>query len=50
MVIVSMLIWVVLVPAILFLVKTRPSDVGLSADGGQQDVETAGARRRRDFL
>ena len=42
MVLVSMLIWVVLVPAILFLVKTRPSDVGLSADGGQQDVETAG--------
>jgi MFS family permease len=33
MLLVSLLIWLVLVPAVLFLVKDRPSDVGLIADG-----------------
>lgn len=41
MVLVSMLIWLVLVPAILFLVKDRPSDIGLCADGDAEQTESS---------
>jgi sugar phosphate permease len=33
MIYVSLLVWVVLLPAAIFLVKSRPSDIGLSPDG-----------------
>ncbi|HKP68433.1 MAG TPA: MFS transporter [Pyrinomonadaceae bacterium] len=39
MVIVSLIVWLVLAPAVLFLVRTRPSDIGLVADG-EAEAET----------
>lgn len=32
---VSLLIWLILIPAIIFLVKTKPSDIGLFPDGDE---------------
>jgi sugar phosphate permease len=37
MLVLSLLIWFVLLPAIIFLVKNRPSDIGLTPDGDQID-------------
>jgi MFS family permease len=36
MIAVSLLIWLILVPAIIFLVKTKPSDIGVFPDGDSQ--------------
>ncbi|MEO8573345.1 MAG: MFS transporter [Pyrinomonadaceae bacterium] len=39
MVVVSMSIWLVLAPAIVFLVRTKPADIGLLADGENEPAE-----------
>jgi MFS family permease len=36
--VVSLLVWLVLLPAILFLVKDKPEDIGLSADGEANEL------------
>lgn len=43
MIMVSLIIWVVLLPAVIFFVKNRPSDIGLLPDGetAQTDEESA---------
>jgi MFS family permease len=45
MIAVSLLIWLILIPAIIFLVKTKPSDIGLFSDGDStepQDIFATG--------
>ena len=39
MLVVSLIIWLVLLPAIIFLVKNRPSDIGLLPDGDLESPE-----------
>ncbi|MBX7171791.1 MAG: MFS transporter [Pyrinomonadaceae bacterium] len=39
MIFVSLIIWVVLFPAIIFLVKNQPSDIGLFPDGDKEKIE-----------
>ena len=39
MVLVSLAVWIVLVPAIIFLVKNHPSDMGLYPDGDSPDID-----------
>lgn len=42
MVLVSLIIWIILLPAIIFFVKTRPQDIGLLPDGsdvGQEEIK-----------
>ncbi len=41
MVLVSLVIWLVLFPAVIFLVKNRPEDVGAVADGVATDADTS---------
>jgi MFS family permease len=43
MVLVSLLIWLILAPAILLLVRSRPSDIGLLADGYGEPESVLGA-------
>lgn len=46
MILVSLIIWIFLLPAVIFLIKNHPRDVGLSADGGggsSSDVDLSGA-------
>lgn len=38
MILVSLIVWVILLPAIIFLVKNKPSDLGLFPDGDEPDV------------
>lgn len=38
MVLVSLIIWLILLPAIIFLVKNKPSDLGIFPDGDEPDV------------
>jgi MFS family permease len=38
MIFVSLVIWVILLPAVIFLVKNRPSDVGNFPDGDEPDI------------
>jgi sugar phosphate permease len=40
MILVSLIIWVFLLPAVIFLVKNRPGDIGLKPDGGEDASET----------
>ncbi len=37
MICVSLLIWLILIPAVIFLVKTKPSDIGLFPDGDETE-------------
>ncbi len=37
MICVSLLIWLILIPAIIFLVKTKPQDIGLFPDGDESE-------------
>lgn len=39
MILVSLIIWIFLLPAIIFLVRNRPSDMGLLPDGETQSLE-----------
>jgi MFS family permease len=39
---VSLLVWLVLIPAIILLVKTKPSDIGLFSDGDLQEIIETG--------
>lgn len=41
MLLVSLVIWLVLLPAVIFLVKNRPEDVGALADGVATDADTS---------
>lgn len=38
MIFVSLIIWFILLPAIIFLVKSKPSDLGLFPDGDETDI------------
>lgn len=40
MIAVSFLIWLILIPAIIFLVKTKPGDIGLFPDGDNSETQT----------
>jgi MFS family permease len=39
MIALSFIVWVVLIPAIIWLVKTKPSDIGLFPDGDKNETE-----------
>ena len=41
MILVSLIIWIILLPAVIFLVRNRPSDLGLLPDGEPQSLEQA---------
>ncbi len=41
MIAVSLLIWLILIPAIIFLLKTKPSDIGVFPDGDSEEFQDA---------
>ena len=49
MIAVSLMIWVVLIPAIIFLVREKPSDMGLFPDGATAPTEEVAAASRNDY-
>lgn len=49
MILISLIIWIILLPAVIFLVKNRPSDIGELPDGGSSvDLENEDQRPKTE--